>query len=122
MGLGHVPVLALAAMAAAAQAPQRAGPPLPTGPTRAQTGHALAQRMCAICHQVEAAGASPNDAAPPFRVLAARYDEVTLGKKLDDIATGHYRMPPTHVTNDEIDSLVDYLESLRGDGSARREP
>lgn len=85
------------------------------GPTRAQWGHALAQRMCAACHQVEATGVSPYDAAPPFKVLASRYNEVTLGRKLDDIAIGHYKMPPTHVTNDEIDSLVTYLESLNDD-------
>jgi cytochrome c len=84
-------------------------------PTRAEVGHRLADRLCSRCHQVGASGDSPNAASPPFTVLASRYSEVTLGRKLDDIATGHYDMPPTHVTNDEIDSLVAYLASLRGD-------
>src|SRR5512143_1665934 len=91
-GVGVPPALAACANGAA----PAAAPAAANGPTRAQTGHALAQRMCSVCHQVEAQGVSPNDAAPPFRVLAFRYDQVTLGKKLDDIATGHYRMPPTH--------------------------
>ncbi|HWA61354.1 MAG TPA: cytochrome c [Caulobacteraceae bacterium] len=86
--------------------------PVPTGPTRAEVGHRLADKLCSRCHEVGATGDSPNPASPPFRVLASRYDQVTLGKKLDDIATGHYQMPPTKVTNDEIDSLVEYLESF----------
>ena len=81
-------------------------------PTRAEVGHRLADRLCSRCHQVGPTGDSPNAASPPFSVLAARYSEVTLGRKLDDIATGHYDMPPTHVTNDEIDSLVAYLSSF----------
>ena len=111
--------LALAACAADSQ-PAPTAPSLGLqAPTRAQEGHAVAQRLCSRCHQVESAGDSPNSASPPFRVLAQRYDEVTLGKKLDDILTGHYQMPPTHVSNDEIDSLVAYLESLRGDPAPR---
>jgi len=94
-----------------------ASPPAPieAGPTRADVGHGLAQRMCSRCHQVERLGDSPNSASPTFTILANRYSQVTLGKKLDDINTGHYEMPPTRVTNDEIDSLVEYLDSFRDD-------
>jgi mono/diheme cytochrome c family protein len=108
--------IALSACASqGAPAPDSAGPAGVAGPTRAEVGHRLADRLCARCHQVGAEGDSPNAGAPPFKVLAARYSEVTLGRKLDDIAIGHYDMPPTHVTNDEIDSLSAYLESFRGD-------
>jgi mono/diheme cytochrome c family protein len=112
--------LAVAAVAGLCACVAAAAPPPPAalGPTRADVGHGLAQRLCAGCHQVERTGDSPNSASPPFKVLADRYNQVTLGRKLDDIATGHYQMPPTHVTNDEIDSLVEYLDSFRDDWAA----
>jgi mono/diheme cytochrome c family protein len=117
MGKAGLSILAVALSALVGACAAGAAPPSPApaglGPTRADTGHALAQRLCARCHQVEREGASPNASSPPFSVLADRYDEVTLGKKLDDIATGHYDMPPTRVSNDEVDSLVAYLESFR---------
>jgi mono/diheme cytochrome c family protein len=81
---------------------------------RAEQGHRYAQHVCARCHAVEAQGQSPNAASPPFTVLATRYDVVTLGRKLDDIATGHYEMPPTHVSDDEIAGLTAYLQRLAG--------
>jgi mono/diheme cytochrome c family protein len=81
---------------------------------RVEQGHRLAERMCSRCHAIDAQGASPNAGAPPFPVLASRYDQVTLGRKLDDIATGHYDMPPTRVSDDEIAGLTAYLETLAG--------
>lgn len=102
-----------AAFAFTAAAARAETPPQP--PTHAEVGHRIAERMCSRCHQINPTGDIPNSGSPPFRVLAKRYDEVTLGRKLDDIATGHYDMPPTAVTNDEIDSLVAYLESLPSD-------
>ena len=104
--------LALAACAASGEAAQQPTAVAAQPPTRAAVGHRLADRLCARCHQVSATGQSPNAGAPPFTVLASRYDEVTLGRKLDDIATGHYDMPPTALTNDEIDSIVAYLGSF----------
>jgi len=105
--------LALAACASSGEAgPAATAPAQP--PTRAEVGHHLADRLCSRCHQVSASGESPNAGAPTFTVLASRYDEVSLGRKLDDIAIGHYDMPPQSVTNDEIESLTAYLESLSG--------
>jgi mono/diheme cytochrome c family protein len=79
---------------------------------RVQQGRRFAERACARCHAIGTESASPNSAAPPFSVLAKRYSVVTLGRKLDDIATGHYEMPPTRVSDDEIAGLTAYLERL----------
>ena len=114
--LGAIAIVALGAcIACASPAPPTSPRPVARISVRAQAGHLLAQRLCSRCHQVDAAGDSPNPESPPFKVLAARYNEVTLGRKLDDIAIGHYRMPPTQVSNDDIDSLVAYLESFNDD-------
>ena len=95
--------------AAAAPRPQSAY--IPPG-ERADLGRRFAERTCARCHAIAGVGPSPNSAAPPFAVLASRYDIVTLGRKLDDIATGHYDMPPTRVSDDEIESLTAYLQTF----------
>src|SRR5438132_2013476 len=43
---------------------------------RVEQGRRYAERICARCHAIGAEGASPNAAAPPFPVLASRYDIV----------------------------------------------
>lgn len=76
-------------------------------------GHDLARTVCASCHDVEANGPSPNRRAPPFRILAGHYVELTLHMKLVEIAeTGHYDMPPIAVHSDQVRDLAAYINSL----------
>lgn len=79
----------------------------------AARGHDLALARCAACHAVDALGTSPNRRAPPFRTLSGRYVELTLHRKLTEIAeTGHYDMPPVPVHSNEVRDIAAYLNSL----------
>lgn len=101
--------LALAACAASETPGPAAG--APSGQMMTQ-GRSIAEGVCAQCHAVRLTGQSPNQLAPPFRTLGARYDESTLSRKLADIETGHYQMPPLKMTGDEIMSLMEYIREV----------
>lgn len=76
-------------------------------------GHDLARANCSSCHAVERDGASPSRRAPPFRTISGRYVELTLHRRLVEIAeTGHYDMPPMPARSDEVGDLVAYINSL----------
>jgi MYXO-CTERM domain-containing protein len=101
--------LALIALPASAARP----PPSPVQRWVAQ-GHRLVRANCSACHAVEATGASPNRRAPPFRTLSGRYVELTLNRKLTEIAeTGHYDMPAQPVHSDQVRAIVSYINSLK---------
>ena len=90
---------------------------------RIERGHALAQANCASCHAVEAQGDSPNRRSPPFRTLSGQYVELTLLRKLTEIAeTGHYDMPPQPVHTDEVRAIVAYINSLERPADGARTP
>lgn len=118
-------VAALAAEAACAKpaAPSPVRSLAPKGdPVRAAAarGHAVAQRMCARCHAVEASGPSPDARAPAFRTFTGQFVPLTLQRRLTEIAeTGHYDMPPVSVHADEVADLAAYINSFgdawRGD-------
>lgn len=106
-----LPSLILTLALAACAAPAATSPGGPSGHMMTQ-GREIAERVCAQCHAVRLTGQSPNQLAPPFRTLGARYDESTLSRKLADIETGHYQMPPLKMTGDEIMSLMDYIRQV----------
>ncbi|OXE34967.1 MAG: hypothetical protein CGW95_16735 [Phenylobacterium zucineum] len=55
----------------------------------------------------------PNPKAPPFREIAAGYEEHSLQKRLTDIdETGHYDMPPIRVHSNDISDLIAYFNRL----------
>jgi mono/diheme cytochrome c family protein len=102
-----LPALLLAALAVAAPA-LASEPPAPS----AERGKALAQRVCAACHALQPGQASPQPPAPAFTSFAGRFTELTLQRRLNEIAeTGHTQMPATAVHSDEIEDLVAYLNS-----------
>ena len=79
----------------------------------ADRGHRLAVSSCSSCHAVERTGLSPNPKSPPFRDIAAIYEEHSLQKKLTEIdETGHYDMPPIQVHSNQISDLVAYFNRL----------
>jgi cytochrome c len=80
-------------------------------------GHAIAKAHCARCHAIERTGASPLGLAPPFRVLPQRYPVQYLAEALaEGIVTGHPAMPEFTFEPEEIESLLAYIESLKGSG------
>ncbi len=74
-------------------------------------GQALARTWCANCHVVDGRPGA-TDAAPPFREIA---DHADLGRERLRVwlSTPHDRMPNLGLGRNDIDSLIDYLQSLR---------
>ena len=86
-------------------------PQLSTLPTR---GEAIAARLCSGCHAVGFVEYSARTAAPPFRDLALRYNELSLERKLSEInGKPHFEMPPITLDNAEITELANYIAQLR---------
>ena len=80
-------------------------------------GRALAERFCARCHAIGAEGTSPFDPAPPFRVIARRYEVSHLAEAFaEGIVVGHPAMPAFEFGPLVIGDLLAYLDSL-ADGS-----
>jgi cytochrome c len=79
----------------------------------AEEGRGLAEANCATCHSLEAEGASPFAAAPPFRDVAKRYTE---GELMDGFMEGlpvrHEAMPDWNMTEDQAIALSLYIMSL----------
>lgn len=77
-------------------------------------GRDLVQRNCGVCHAVSARDLSPNPAAPAFRDLNARYPVEDLAEALaEGILTGHPQMPEFSFPPDDVNAIIDYLESIQ---------
>ena len=84
-----------------------------------QKGRAIAERLCARCHDITAAGLSPLALAPPFRLLPKKYPVEHLAEALaEGIVTGHPDMPQFKFNPREIDALLSFIDSL-GDAGQR---
>lgn len=87
--------------------------PSQPGGEAADPGRAFAQRACAGCHAIDAAGVSPNARAPAFRDLARQRSDEQLGGALAEISrNGHVEMPPIYITPEEMRQLTAYMRSL----------
>ena len=76
-------------------------------------GKDLVERTCAFCHAVGRSGPSPNAKAPPFHSLAERHPALSLREPLSrGIAAPHDEMPQFTLSNDEIDGVIAYINSL----------
>jgi mono/diheme cytochrome c family protein len=85
---------------------------VPAQAFEAEAGHQLARLWCASCHQVEPGGGT-SDLAPGFQMIAddpARTPE-RLRTWLND---PHPPMPKLPLSRQEIDAILAYLDSLRG--------
>jgi mono/diheme cytochrome c family protein len=87
--------------------------PAPVQAGSAEEGERIASRWCVSCHNIgKSEKPSVSDTAPTFDSIARREDfnrvhlEAWLGHP-------HPPMPNLSLTRNEIDSLVDYIESLR---------
>jgi len=91
-------------------------PMLAAAPAHAGTaaeGEAIASRWCVSCHNI-GKGEKPaaSDTVPTFDSIAGRknFNRVQLEAW---IGHPHPPMPNLSLTRDEVDSLVNYIESLR---------
>jgi mono/diheme cytochrome c family protein len=108
---------AAALLTAGGLAPETASPPAAPaepGPLPApERGHALVVRDCGRCHAVEATGASPFQAAPPFRTLHDHYPLESLEEALaEGIISGHPDMPEVAYSASEVAEVIAWMKSL----------
>ena len=82
-----------------------------------EKGHDLALTLCKGCHLVDDKVLSPVPVGiPTFRAIANRTGQT--GEKIKDVLIRpHTPMPEIQLSNDEILSLIAYLETLRTDKS-----
>ena len=85
-------------------------------------GKALAEKNCATCHAVGVSGTSPLQDAPPFRDIAANYDEGELEDAFNDgVVTQHPAMPDWQMTPEQAAALASYIMSLAPHGMKKTE-
>jgi len=76
-------------------------------------GKATAETKCQFCHAVGETGKSPNLQAPQFRNLSDRYPVLSLRVPLSrGIAAPHDVMPKFTLTEQQVDGLIAYINSL----------
>jgi cytochrome c len=87
-----------------------------------QAGKTLAENNCKICHAIEPQGTSPLSEAPPFRDIAASYDQSELEDAFNEgVATEHPAMPDWKMTSDQARQLSAYIMSLAAHGIRKTE-
>ena len=101
-----------------------ASPPAATAQERAQSGGdaaagaALAGELCARCHAIDGAAASPTERAPPFPTLGERYPLHYLEEAMAEglmVAHSDPPMPEFVFTPEQIADLLAFLESVADD-------
>ena len=76
-------------------------------------GKALAIENCSGCHAVGLVGESSHPKAPPFRDLSDRFPIDALEETfIGTIDTGHPGMPVFDASQQQIDSIIDYIASV----------
>ena len=76
-------------------------------------GRALAEKNCAWCHAIGKTGDSPHLRAPAWRDLHRRHPILALRDPLTrGIGRPHDEMPRFELTDNEIDTIVAYINSL----------
>ena len=107
------PTRVLAPLAGLFALPLGAAPASPRPEEIARQAGALVERYCAGCHAIGPEGASPHEAAPPFRDLHERYDVGDLEEALvEGLVSGHPDMPEFEFEPAQAAAIVAYLRSL----------
>ena len=82
-------------------------------PSLVDQGRELADLNCATCHNIEKTGASPFEAAPPFRTIPEKYDPTELEEAfVEGIVVGHPAMPEWEMTPEQASALSAFIASL----------
>lgn len=104
-------ILGLALVAACSRGTEETSPPAAAAE---MPGETIAQNLCAGCHAIGLEGESPHADAPPFRTLSEKYPVRLLEEALaEGIAVGHEDMPEFQLEADEVEQLIQYLESIQ---------
>lgn len=91
-----------------------AGPLHAADPESEFRGRRLAEANCAHCHAIAFYDPSENTAAPPFRDLGRKIPLESLRRQFaDDFFRRHPEMPDFEPTRDQIDDIVDFIESIQ---------
>lgn len=109
-------ILTLLAAAACASEPEPLYQPLSPAERAAMVaeGREIAVTQCGACHATAVDDASPRADAPPLRDILERYDSAALaGNLMIGVRVGHPDMPLFHMGPRGVDSLVEYLYSIR---------
>lgn len=79
----------------------------------AERGGEIADRWCASCHIVDNKGTgTAADRAPPFPELSADLTK-TPSYLRGFLTVPHYPMPDLHLSNQDIEDIVAYIDGLR---------
>lgn len=79
----------------------------------AERGERIAERACSGCHAIGASGGSPIMGAPPFRALQLRFNEISLARRMTELAPHEHReMAPLQLDSGEIGDLVAYIQAI----------
>ena len=78
------------------------------------SGRNLARQWCSECHLVESGQAAASDEAPPFMAIADDPD-TTPGGLATWLSDPHPPMPKLQISRPDIDDLVAYILSLKGE-------
>jgi mono/diheme cytochrome c family protein len=90
------------------------------GAGSAESGHQLAERWCASCHQI-APEAPASDAAPAFATLArGKGDDFAWARAW--LFDPHPPMQDIRLSNREIDDIVAYLKTLSTPDAPQAKP
>lgn len=82
--------------------------------TQAARGFDLLRANCARCHAIDASSTSPNEKAPPFRLIVQKYEPGALEEALaEGIVTGHNNMPEFAFDPDDATAIIAYLDTLK---------
>jgi tetratricopeptide (TPR) repeat protein len=80
---------------------------------RIREGQTLVEVSCAPCHAVGSGGTSPNAKAPAFHDLQKRYAMLSLRAPITrGLAAPHDEMPRFKPTDQELDAIIAYINSL----------
>jgi len=76
----------------------------------ATKGEAIVRESCSRCHAIGKEGDSPQPPAPPFRTLSSKYPVEDLP---EGIVSGHPDMPIFVFSPQDVEAIIDYLESIQ---------
>lgn len=77
-------------------------------------GQEIASRLCSGCHAIGRTDQSAHPDSLPFRRISLQYPVHSLEEALGEgIFVGHPDMPPFQFEPDDIDDLLDYIESIQ---------
>jgi len=79
----------------------------------AESGLELARKFCKECHIIAADGSEAAPVGPPSFLSIANKPGQTAERIIGALVAPHPPMPDMHLTNDEMQDIIAYLDTLR---------